>query len=228
MILATVLVSVHFLAYGLAAHWGSSQWGSYGQCVGSAATFAAVVIALRESFRGQRARAVDHEVSRRRECLKAVGDAWTGLTQMSLYLTFFTDYLENLPDAFNPNIQRQDNVPPDRPGEPLAYEIGARVQEFVNRWTDLVEPPLFVALALLKDTPFDESMKDINAKIRHLTEKELPGVLDVGIRGRRPDVASLDATWKEILRQREGHLNLARKHFSLNLRAVESELSELS
>lgn len=224
LVLVTVTVSVFFLGYGLAAHWGSSQWGSYGQCVGSALTFVAVVIALRESLRGQRARAVDHEVARRRECLKAVGDVWTGLAQMVFPFLSFTDYLQNLPETFNPNLPRQDNVPPDHPGEPIAYDIGERAMSFFTKWGELVEPPLFVALALVKNTPIDEPMKEINTGIRDLMEKELPKVMNVEMMGRRPDITIFDQKWKTILRNREQHLNLARAHFAVDLKTVEAEL----
>ncbi len=143
---------------------------------------------------------------------------------MSLYFYFFTDYLQNLPDRFNPNLPRQDNVPPDRPSDPIAYDIGGRVEKFTSKWTELVEPPLFVALALLKDTPFDEAMKDINTGIRDIMEKELFKVLNVGILGQRPDITTLDQKWKTLMRKREEHLNLTRKHFSLDLKSVEAEL----
>lgn len=182
-----------------------------------------------ESFRGQRTRVVDHEMARRRECLKAVGDVWTGLAQMSLYFTFFTDYLLNLPDRFDANLPRQDNVPADHPGEALAYDIGSRVERFTNKWTELVEPPLFIALALLKDTPFDQPMRDLNTEIRDLLEKELPKVLDSGLfQGNRPDIAELDRKWKVITRRREEHLNMTRTHFSLDLKTVESEIRSAS
>lgn len=218
------MVAAGFLGFGLAKKWGTQQWGSYADWIVGGLTLAAVSVALWQAFRGEHARRVEHEIARRRECLQAVGDVWTGLAQMSLYFTFFTDYLENLPEAFNPNYPRQDNVPPDRPGEPIAYEIGQRVQDFANKWTELVEPPLFVALALLKDTPFDKAMIDINTAIRDLMEKELPNVLKFEIMTRRPETATLNAKWKAITGKREEHLNLTRKHFSLDLAVVEREL----
>lgn len=224
LILATVFVSAFFLTYGLAAHWGSSQWGSYGQCVGSASTFVAVVIALREALRGQRARAIDHEVARRRENMKAVADVWTGLAQMSLYFISFTDYLQNLPEQFNPNLPRQDNVPADHPGEAIAFDIGLRVEKFVIKWTELVEPPLFIALALLKNSPLDQSMKEINTGIRDIMENELPKVLKIEVDGRRPDITELDKRWGDVLRNREEHLNLARAHFDIDLKTVETDM----
>ncbi|MES3639878.1 hypothetical protein Q9Q75_25720 [Mycobacterium intracellulare] len=220
------LLLVLLAGYGFGQGWGAAQWGPVSAWCASILTFGAVSIALWQAFRSERSRRADHEVNRRRECIKAVADVWTGLVQMSLYFTFFTDYLQNLPETFNPNLPRQDNVPADRPGDPIAFEIGGRVEKFVNKWTELVEPPLFVALALLKDTPFDEAMKDINTGIRDIMEKELWKVLNVGILGQRPDIAiaTLDQKWKVLLRKREEHLNLTRKHFSLDLKSVEAEL----
>jgi hypothetical protein len=218
------MVAAGLLGFGLAKKWGAQQWGSYADWIVGGLTLGAVSVALWQAFRGEHARRVEHEIARRRECLQAVGDVWTGLAQMSLYFTFFTDYLENLPEAFNPNHPRQDNVPPDRPGEPIAYELGQRVQDFANKWTELVEPPLFVALALLKDTPFDKAMIEINTAIRDLMEKELPNVLRFEIMTRRPETATLNAKWKAITGKREYHLNLTRKHFSLDLAVVEREL----
>lgn len=224
LVLVVVLTSVYFLAFGVVRRWGASEWGSYGQCVGSALTFVAVVIALRESLRGQRARRVDHEVARRRECLKAVGDVWTGLAQMTFPFLSFTDYLENLPERFNPNLPRQDNVPPDHPGEAIAYDIGDRVMLFVTKWAELVEPPIFFALALVKNTPMDGPMKEINTGIRDLIENELPKVVKIEREGRCPDITAFDQKWKVILRNREEHLNLARAHFAVDLKTVEAEL----
>lgn len=156
--------------------------------------------------------------------MKAVGDVWTGLAQMVFPFLSFTDYLQNLPEMFNPNLPRQDNVPPDHPGEAIAYDIGERAMSFFTKWGELVEPPLFVALALVKNTPIDEPMKEINTGIRDLMEKELPKVMNVEMMGRRPDITIFDQKWKTILRNREEHLNLARAHFAVDLKTVEAEL----
>ena len=220
------MVLAGFFGYGITLKWGADQWGPFSEWVAGALTLAAVVVALRESLRGQRARAVDHEVARRRECMKAVADMWTGLAQMTLHFVAFTDYLQNLPERFNPNLPRQDNVPADHPGEAIAFDISLRVQAFVIKWTELVEPPLFIALALLKNTPFDQPMKDINTGIRDLLDTELAKVLQLQLMTQRPDITALDSKWSAILRNRERHLNLAREHFSLDLQTVEAEMRE--
>jgi hypothetical protein len=224
--IVAAIVLLFWLGVGFGQRWGAQQWGPFADWLVGALTLGAVVVALRESLRGQRARAVDHEVARRRECLKAVGDVWTGLAQMVFPFLSFTDYLENLPERFDPNLPRQDNVPGDHPGEAIAYEIGERAMSFFTKWGELVEPPLFVALALVKNTPMDEPMKEINTGIRDLVENELPKVLNVQTMGRRPDITTFDRKWKTILRNREEHLNLARKHFAVDLKTVEAEMRE--
>ena len=74
-----VLALVSFVGFGVGQQWGAPQWRPLAEWLAGAATFAAVVVALRESFRARResmrahlARLVDHEVSRRRECIKAL------------------------------------------------------------------------------------------------------------------------------------------------------------
>ena len=222
--IVAAIVLIFWLGVGFGQRWGAQQWGPFADWLVGALTLGAVVVALRESLRGQHARAVDHEVARRRECLKAVGDVWTGLAQMVFPFLSFTDYLENLPVRFDGNLPRQDNVPPDHPGEAIAYDIGERAMSFFTKWGELVEPPLFVALALVKNTPMDEPMKEINAGIRDLMENELKKVMNVEMMGRRPDVSTFSAKWNAILRNREEHLNLARKHFAVDLKTVEAEM----
>jgi hypothetical protein len=117
-------------------------------------------------------------------------------------------------------------VPADHPGEPIAFDIGLRAEKFVTKWSKLVEPPLFVALALVKNTPLDQPMKDINSGIRDIMENELSAVLNVEIQGRRPDIIKLDRKWKEVRRNREEHLNLTRSHFNVDPKTVEAEMRE--
>ena len=47
-------------------------------------------IAQRESQRQQLARRVDHEVSRRRECIEALGNLWGAITGMEMDSTDWT------------------------------------------------------------------------------------------------------------------------------------------
>ena len=95
--LLIALLAVFFLAHGLAAGWGSGQWGPYSEWVASAVTLGAVGIALRESFKGDKARRVDHELSRRRECIDAISEVWRAVTKMALHLQLYTDYSTTFP-----------------------------------------------------------------------------------------------------------------------------------
>jgi len=51
-------------------------------------------IARRESMRLQLARLVEHEVSRRRECILALGEVWAALVNMTFEFRSFTDGLD--------------------------------------------------------------------------------------------------------------------------------------
>ncbi|CAM5708020.1 hypothetical protein MAUB1S_05189 [Mycolicibacterium aubagnense] len=231
LVLVSVLASVAFLAYGLTVHWGSSQWGSYGQCVGSAFTLAAVVTALREAARGrheslkaQRSRLIDHELTRRRENLDALGNLWAALMGINMAALKFTSYFRNLPQVFNPNHPRHDQDDPDATDQPLAYEIGAQYEVFLAKLVETVEPPLFVALAMLKGTPLYEPLRDLNRMFADYKGVEIPKLEKSFSAGRRPDTKSLSEAWKAILAVRQQHLDLAQDHFSLNLADVEAAI----
>jgi len=228
LVLISVLASTFFLAFGLTVHWGPSEWGSYGQCVGSAFTLAAVLVALRESRRGQQlalvaqhSRLVDHELSRRRECTKAVSDVWAGLAIMSLDLKVLIMYFGDLPFSFNANLPRTDQ-PPDKTGNPLAFDIGDRIAAFNTRWMSTVEPPVFHALTVLSGTPLYEPMRELVIKYRELIGgTELTIVFNAAAVGRRPDTKKIDEMWNGVMGLRQTHLDLAREHFSLNLGDLE-------
>ena len=71
------------VASGFLNKWGANQWGPLAAWVAGAATLLAVVVALRQANIAQResrdlqfARLVDHEVSRRRECIDALANLW--------------------------------------------------------------------------------------------------------------------------------------------------------
>lgn len=233
LVLVTVLVSVYFLAYGLAVDWGTSEWGSYGQCVGSAFTLAAVVVALREAGRGhreslkaQRSRLLDHELTRRRENLDALGDLWAALMGINMAALKFRAYFDGLPFRFDANLPRPDQDDPDATGKPLAYEIQAQYETYIARWVEVVEPPLFVALSMLKGTPLYEPLRDLNKILADYKNLEIPKLNEGIFNGRRPDTASLGDAWKAILAVRQQHLDLAQKHFSLNLADVEAAIPE--
>jgi hypothetical protein len=159
---------------------------------------------------------VDNEFARRRECLKAVGDVWAALMQLGLDFTVFKDYLDSLPRSFNPN------QPIDETGKPAAEVIGNRVQAFFTKWVQIVEPEIFVAQALLQDTPLDPPIREISDDFREITNHLLPEVRQALGQGRRPTTARFDALSKQLLARRTDHLDLARQHFSLTLDDVEA------
>jgi hypothetical protein len=155
--------------------------------------------------------------------VKALSDVWGALMQIGLDFTIFKDYLDNLPMAFNPKVPRTDDVSPDRPGQPLAEDIANRIAQLYTKWVQLVEPPLFVARALLPDTALDAAVREISADIRKINNEVMPAIRDatVGVRGIRPDTELFDATWKQLMNRRQQHLDLAREHFSLSLDDVQ-------
>ena len=84
--ISVTLSLIFLLGVGYGQQWGANQWGPVAAWVSGAATLAAVVVALRqasiarrESMDLQVARLIDHEVSRRRECIKALSELWAAL-----------------------------------------------------------------------------------------------------------------------------------------------------
>jgi len=224
---------VYFLAYGLAVDWGPSEWGSYGQCVGSAFTLAAVVVALweaarshRESLKAQRSRLIDHELTRRRENLDALANLWAALMGINMAALKFRAYFDNLPRVFNGNVPRPDQDDPDATDQPLAYEIQAQYETYLARWVEVVEPPLFVALSMLRGSPLYEPLRDLNKMMADYKSVEIPKLDEAIFNGRRPDTTSLGEAWKAILAVRQEHLELAKEHVSLNLADVEAAIPE--
>jgi hypothetical protein len=122
--------------------------------IAGAATFGAVFVALREAARSQRAREVDHEVSRRRECIAALGELWGALVGLIIDFRVFIDYLDDLGLTFNVAAFVETE-----PGKVKRYGdiLVERNQEFWDEWTKTVEPPLFTARLMLRGTPISAS-----------------------------------------------------------------------
>jgi hypothetical protein len=155
---------VFFTGVGFGQQWGAPQWGPFSEWVAGGLTLAAVVVALRESLRGQReslkaqrSRLVDHELTRRRENLDALADLWAALMGINMATLKYRNYFDNLPRRFDPNVARTD-LDADATDQPLAFEVGAQVERFLAMWVETVESPLFVALALLRGTPFNDAI----------------------------------------------------------------------
>ncbi|SCX32929.1 hypothetical protein [Mycolicibacterium fluoranthenivorans] len=228
--LVSILVLVFWLAYGFAARWGADQWGPYAEWFAGAATVAAVVVALRESARGSRAREVDYELVRRRECLKALGDVWAALMEVSMDFVSFRDYLDDLPAQFDASKIRGFPIPELTTRPTLGEEITDRIHVFFTRWMRIVEPSLFVARSLLEGTPMQSEIEAISADIHKLNNLVLPEIRDVAVqeRGRRPDTTMLSETWATLYARRSEQLRLATKHFGLNRHDIEKAIRQRS
>jgi len=68
-----LLAVIFAVGFGFGERWGAPQWGPFSEWLAGGLTLNAVVVALRESLRGQRSRLVDHELSRRRLHSKLYG-----------------------------------------------------------------------------------------------------------------------------------------------------------
>jgi hypothetical protein len=220
------------VAYGLMSRWGADQWGPFAAWLSGLATLAAVIVALRqadiarhESRDLQLARLVDHEVSRRRECIEALGDLWTALIGLSMKFDSFTAYLDRLPKDFAKRLRVADDVPPERFGEPFANEYLRHVEDFYNEWIQATQPPLFVALAILHGTGMHRTVHELNELMKKMSAEDTEGgFVDIRkaiVAGHRPDTNPLTAMWRDIIALRYEHLRLATQHFSLKREDVE-------
>jgi hypothetical protein len=95
-------------------------------------------------------------------------------------------------------------------------EIIEQIQQFVAKWMDKVEPPLFVALYMLYGTDVYQAVAEINDGINEIRKDGIPSITRPIAAGRRPDTAPLKDMWNGILGRRDAHLKLAREHFSLD------------
>lgn len=227
-VLAVGVFMIFWAGYGVGAEWGASQWGPLSGWFAGTATVGAISVALRESARSQRAREVDYELGRRRECLKALGEVWAALMQVSMDFVVFREYLDELPAFFNAEMPRSGRSPAAPPGESLGDEIYGRLQAFLTRWTQVVEPPLFTARTLLEGTPMQKDMEAISIDMARINNEVLPEIRDVAISntGRRPDTTVLSETWKTMYGRRRAQLELATEHFKLDRSAIELAVRE--
>lgn len=206
------LALVFLLGAGAGQEWGAEQWGPVASWVASAVTLAAVVIALRQAIlaqrearRGHLARLVDHEVSRRRECIEALGNLWAAITGMQMDFAAWTDNLQTLPvDSLREEIRR-----------------------FSWEWQNRIERPLFVALLVLRGTALNDAVGKVNDKINEIKDEGLEPIRQAVKDGRRPDTAGIEgitSMWKNVIDRRNEHLTLARQHFSLTRADVEKSV----
>jgi hypothetical protein len=206
------LALVFLLGAGVGQEWGAEQWGPVASWVASGATFAAVVVALRqavlgqrEARRGQLARLVDHEVSRRRECIEALANLWAALTGMQMEFAAWTGNLQTMP----------------------VDSIRGELQRFSWEWQNKIERPLFVALLVLRGTDVYDAVDDLAKKTDEIKTDGLEPIRQAIRERRRPDAAAIEgitSMWKNVIDRRRAHLTLARQHFSLARTDVERDV----
>lgn len=183
-----------------------------------------MVVALREAARSQRAREIDHEISRRRECITVLGDLWGALVGMNTAFAIFKSYLMGLDPEFDPTKKRRRALLRG-PVQTYGEQILERVDEFMDRWSNTVEPPLFNARLVLRGTPLYGSVQQLYEEINNF-KAELLTIGGQVIEGQRPDTKPLRKIWDALLARRDEHAQLAHKHFSLDRRDVERYLRQ--
>ncbi len=149
------LVLIFLLGIGFGQQWGARTMGTTGR-LGRRSGH------LRRGRRGvARGRTrptsgeVDHEISRRRECIAALGELWGALVGLIIDFRTFVDYLDDLGQNFDPAAA---SVVSPGPGERQVLKtygeiIGERIQDFFDKWAKAVEPPLFTVRLVLRGTP---------------------------------------------------------------------------
>ena len=173
--IVAALALIFLVGVGYGQQWGAEQWGPLAAWIAGAATFGAVVVALRqarvaqrqaaiaqqqadethrESLRLQFDRLVDHEISRRRECIDAFSDLWAAIVSVD-FLTFTQD-LDDLDATFNPLEQRTPSGLND--SKTYGEELAERIRDFFGQWIRAVQPPLFRARLVLRGTPLQDAV----------------------------------------------------------------------
>lgn len=211
---------IFVLGVGYGQQWGAPQWGPLAEWVAGAATFGAVVVALREAARGQRAREIDYEISRRRECITALGNLWGAIIGVSINVKLFTDYLDALDEQFELDEQSR-TAQLGGPAQTNEEEVYGRFQEFFIKWATTVEPPVFNAGMVLRSTPFYGALNHFNSEIRVFRTQGFSILQEPVSQGRRPDTAPFMKMWGDVLNLQPEHSKLAYQHFSLDRRDVE-------
>jgi hypothetical protein len=219
------LALIFLLGVGYGQEWGAPQWGPLASWVAGALTFGAVVVALREAGRSQRAREVDYEISRRRECIEALADMWGAAVGQMIPFRDFVNYLDDLPAPFNPDAQRNPN--PLRETKTFGGdEIVGRIHAFFDEWANRIEPQLFTAGLILRGTPLYEPVVQVNKDANTIKSDGIRSITRPVLEGQRPNTEPLMKMWQRLLARRDEHSQLAHKHFSLDRRDVEQYLRQ--
>jgi hypothetical protein len=216
---------IFVLGVGFGQQWGAPQWGPLAEWIAGAATFGAVVVALREAGRSQRAREIDHEISRRRECIKALGELWGALVGQMIPFRDLVNYLDDLKEHFNPDEQHSP-APITGPVPTYGDEIVGRIHALFDEWATHVEPQLFTAPLVLRGTPLYEPVEQVNKDANTIKSDGIRSITRPVMRGQRPDTAQLSEMWEGLLARRDEHAKLAHKHFNLDRHDVERYLRQ--
>jgi hypothetical protein len=207
--IGAALALIFLLGVGYGQQWGAPQWGPLAEWIAGAATFAAVVVALKQSIDAQREsrhnrldRLVDHEISRRRECIQALANLWAAITSTQMD---FATWIEDLVGSSNPS----------------SPAISERTRKFAWEWQNRIDAPLLVALLVLRRaTPLYEAVAELNKTINKIKDQlnTIDGVL---LAHQHPDTQLINTLWDTVLDQRNAHLKLARQQLTLDQADVE-------
>lgn len=232
--IVAALTLIFLLGVGYGRGWGAEQWGPVAAWLSGALTLAAVVVALRQAIIAQRQaaiaqqqadnarrdsmrlqfdRLVDLELSRRRECIDALSELWGAIVGMGIEFLAFTQELDDLDATFDPAQQR---TPSGITGGKLyGEELAERIRDFFGRWSNAIQPPLFRTRLMLRGTPLQGEVGQINAGITKVGREGIPTLTRPILQGRRPDTDAITTMWHDVLRLRDEHVQLAERHFSL-------------
>jgi hypothetical protein len=228
------LALIFIAGVGFGQEWGAEQWGPVAAWLWGALTLAAVVVALRQATVAQRQaviaqqqadaarretirlqfdRLVDHEISRRRECIDALSDLWGAIVSIGPAFLAFTQGLDDI----DPKLDLfQQHTPSGVRGSRIyADELAERIRDFFGQWLIATLPPLFRARLVLRGTPLQGAVKQINNGLGKVSKEGTPTITGPISQGRKPDTTAITTMWQDLLRLRDGHMELAEKHFSL-------------
>lgn len=243
--IVAALALIFVAGAGFGQQWGAEQWGPVAVWLSGALTLGAVIVALRqaiiaqrqaaiaqrqaddarrESIRLQFDRLVDHEISRRRECIDALSELWGALVGMGIEFLAFTQGLDDIDATFDPAQQRTPSG--IRGGKLYGEELAEGIRDFFGRWATATQPPLFRARLVLRGTPLQTGVVEVSDGITKVGREGIPTLTRPILQGRRPDTDAITAMWQDVLRMRDEHLRLAEEHFSLKREDAETAVRQ--
>lgn len=167
-------------------------------------------------------RLVDHEISRRRECIDAFSDLWASIVSVD-FLTFTQD-LDDLEPTFDPVQQRTPSGLRD--SKTYGEELVEHIRDFFRQWLTATQPPLFRARLVLRGTPLQDTVKQINDGLNKVGREGIQTLTRPILSGRRPDTTEVKTMWHNVVRLRDVHVKLAEKYFSLKREDAEAAVRE--